>query len=346
MARIPTHRRKTDGRGVVTIDGRDHYTGRHGTPEAAEKYHRIIAEWLAAGRRIVPKERRVSITELVDQYQRAGENRDGRDRRVLPALLKLYAHLPADEFGPLAFKSVRDQFIQAGWTRQDINLCAQRVKRLFRWAVAEELLPASVSDAVAAVDGLRFGRSAAREGKRVRPVEEAVFRATLPHLSAPLAAVAELQWWTGMRSGEVLAMTPGAVAAVGPTWSYRPASHKNAHRGHDRLIMIGPRAQEVLRPWLGRAPGLPCFRPCEAHHNGGDRYTPVVYGRAVGIAALAAGVPHWHPHQLRHAAACRVRAEFGIEAAQAVLGHRNLQMTEVYAAAPAARAAEAMGRAG
>jgi integrase len=49
---------------------------------------------------------------------------------------------------------------------------------------------------------------------------------------------------------------------------------------------------------------------------------------------------YWHPHQLRHAAATEIRRRFGIEAAQSVLGHSSLKMTELYAEknADAARA--------
>lgn len=39
----------------------------------------------------------------------------------------------------------------------------------------------------------------------------------------------------------------------------------------------------------------------------------------------------WHPHQLRHTAATEIRRTFGIEAAQVVLGHASLSVTEVYA---------------
>lgn len=39
----------------------------------------------------------------------------------------------------------------------------------------------------------------------------------------------------------------------------------------------------------------------------------------------------WHPHQLRHNAATRIRREHGIDAARAVLGHRGLAVTDVYA---------------
>jgi len=39
----------------------------------------------------------------------------------------------------------------------------------------------------------------------------------------------------------------------------------------------------------------------------------------------------WHPHQLRHNAATLIRELYGLEAAQAILGHKTLSMTQVYA---------------
>ena len=69
------------------------------------------------------------------------------------------------------------------------------------------------------------------------------------------------------------------------------------------------------------------------------------YYRAVryGIErANKAGVsiPLWHPNQLRHAAATRVRQEFGLDAARTVLGHSDLKTSEIYAERDLGRAAE------
>ena len=52
----------------------------------------------------------------------------------------------------------------------------------------------------------------------------------------------------------------------------------------------------------------------------------------------------WHPNQLRHTAATLIRARFGLEAAQAVLGHASADMTQVYAERDLAKAAEVMRR--
>ena len=54
----------------------------------------------------------------------------------------------------------------------------------------------------------------------------------------------------------------------------------------------------------------------------------------------------WHPHQLRHSAATRIRREFGLDVARAVLGHSSPVVTEVYAELDQVKAAEAMGKIG
>jgi hypothetical protein len=37
---------------------------------------------------------------------------------------------------------------------------------------------------------------------------------------------------------------------TGEIWAYRPHRHKNKHRGKDRVVYLGPQAQEVIRPFL------------------------------------------------------------------------------------------------
>ena len=70
--------------------------------------------------------------------------------------------------------------------------------------------------------------------------------------------------------------------------------------------------------------------------------------RKAQAAGLEAGgpIPAWHPNQLRHNAATRLRREFGLDVARAVLGHSSPVVTEVYAELDGAKAAEAMERVG
>jgi site-specific recombinase XerD len=62
--------------------------------------------------------------------------------------------------------------------------------------------------------------------------------------------------------------------------------------------------------------------------------------------ATTGPLPDWHVNQLRHAAATQIRHEFGLEAAQVILGHAKADVTQVYAERDAALAAEIMRKIG
>ena len=71
-----------------------------------------------------------------------------------------------------------------------------------------------------------------------------------------------------------------------------------------------------------------------------EQYTKDSYRRAIARAVVQANkkypkkqgeIPHWHPNQLRHSAVTSVRSQFGLEAAQVILGHANAVVTQVYA---------------
>ena len=54
----------------------------------------------------------------------------------------------------------------------------------------------------------------------------------------------------------------------------------------------------------------------------------------------------WHPNQLRHTAASSIRARFGLEAAQVVLGHSRADVTQVYAERDLEKARDVMREVG
>jgi integrase len=60
-------------------------------------------------------------------------------------------------------------------------------------------------------------------------------------------------------------------------------------------------------------------------------YNVTNYRRAIQRACEKAGVPLYHPNQLSHSAGTRLRREFGLETSGAVLGHGELQTTQIYA---------------
>jgi integrase len=244
-------------------------------------------------------------------------------------------------------------------SRGVINNRIDRVVRMFKWAVSEELAPESVWRALTTVRGLEQGRTDVRETEAVKPVPEAHVLAVLPHATPPVAAMLELQLLTGMRPGEARVMRGSDLDTSGEVWLYRPAHHKTRHKGKDRVVAIGPRGQEIVRKFLKLDTQAYLFTPRDAiaqfrarqradrktkvqpsqrdrrrrkpKKQPGECYTMSAYAAAVGRACVKAGVPHFHPHQLRHTHATEVRRRFGLEAAQVALGHSQAQITEVYA---------------
>jgi integrase len=391
MARaIPSYRRQRaepNDRAFVEIRRSRFYLGIYGSEESKAKYARLIAEWKSGSRQAPIERDAITVLELASRFNAHAENyyarpdgKPGEAAKFKPALRSLkglYGETLAKDFGPRALKAIREKIIEGGACRSTVNETIGRLKRVFKWAVAEELLSPTVFQALEAVPGLRRGRSTAREPEPVRPVPAADVEAIRPHVSRQVWALIQLQMLTGARSGELVILRPCDVDASGAVWLYSPAEHKTAHHGHRRTVYMGPRAQEVLQPFLaGRGPGCFCFSPVEAEAERRtaqhaarktplscgnvpgsnrsrspkreirDRYDVGSYAHAIARACKKAKVDHWHPHQLRHAAATFLRKEFGLDAARIILGHRSPSITEVYAELDKAKALEVMGRIG
>ena len=142
-------------------------------------------------------------------------------------------------------------------------------------------------------------------------------------------------------------------------WVYRPEKHKTEHHGHDRMVFIGPKGQEIVRPFLGTKLDAYCFCPGESElrrnaarrqcrrtplnpnrkarkagprrrRAPGDRYDTHGYRRAVTRACRKANVPTWSPNRLRHSRATELRP-YGLDLAKTILGHAKVETTQIYA---------------
>jgi integrase len=379
---LPKYRKhRATGQAVVTLSGRDHYLGKHGTAASRSEYDRLIAEWLANGRQqLAGNQADLSVAELLTRYLRHAKSyyrKDGKQtseyggiKASIRPLKELYARTDAAAFGPLGLKAVRGRLVEAGWARGTINQAIGRIKRMFRWAVSEQLVPEGVYAALATVEGLRRGKTKAIESRPVRPVEESEVDATLPHLPDVVADMVRVQRAAGMRPIEVCIMRPCDIDRTGDVWLYVPKSHKTEHHGRHRVVCLGPQAQAVLLRYLARDSKAYCFQPrdSEAKRRAirhqervtplscGDRpgtkrkrnpkrtagkcYTTESYRRAITRACDKAKVDAWSPNRLRHSAATEVRKRFGLEAAQVYLGHSQAKVTEVYAERDIAKAIE------
>jgi integrase len=174
-----------------------------------------------------------------------------------------------------------------------------------------------------------------------------------------------------MRSGEALAMRTCDLDTSGKVWVYTPEHHKGEHHEKECRVLLSRRAQAIVTPWLRPVPTEYLFQPREAqeeHHRArrskritpltpsqrarvrkakpqrapGERYDPRTYAHAVERACRQAGVPHWHPHQLRHNAATHFREKFGLDVARILLSHSSPTVTEIYAEMDMKKAIEAV----
>lgn len=289
MPRIPSLRRhKPTSQAVVTLSGNDHYLGvwpsqrKTPPPDIQAKYERLIAEWLANQRAPLPTKSRqqlqaegnigvstpspLTVAELILRYWHFAEgyyrHPDGTAspelhclKSALRPLRKLYQDLPASEFTPLKLKAVRESMIGEGLARKTINSNIGRIKRLFKWADENELLPFGLAHSLAGVAGLKKGRTEAKEPEPIEPVAPEVVVQTLPHLPRTVAAMVQIQMLTGARSSEVCIMRPCDIDRTTDVWVYRPTKHKTAHHDKDRIIPLGPRAQAILEPFLAATSG-------------------------------------------------------------------------------------------
>jgi integrase len=229
---------------VVRIDGCDYYLGKYDSPESWEKYHRLLAEHAVKGTAAPtvkqdgkPGADDLTVDELLLAYWRHAEAYYRKDdkpttevgviRQVLGVVRELYGHTLAKDFGPLALKACQNAMIERGWSRKSINRQAIRIRAMFKWAASNQMLPVAVYEALKTVEGLRKGRTKAKERKPIGPVDDDVVEKTLVHLSPTVAAMVRLQRATGMRPGEVVLARASDIDTG--------LSHNKTERKSDRM---------------------------------------------------------------------------------------------------------------
>jgi integrase len=366
---------KPSGQARIRLNGNDIYLGKYDSPESRQEYARIVAELSnpqSTSKSALPGPGRtvneilVTFVEHAEEHYRRPDGSHTNElkeyRLAIRPLRELYGHTQAANFGPVALRAVRDKMIGKGWCRTRVNKQIGRLKRIFKWAVGQELIPVSVFQSLGCVEGLQKGRTKAREMDPVLPVPNEVIDATLPYLWPTVRTMVELQRLTGLRPGEVRCLRPSQVDRTEDVWIYRPVEHKNAHRGKDRVVPFGPRARALLTPWFeGADPEKYLFSPIKAKEERfaewrksrkskvppsqvnrrkalatmkkqpRERFTDDGYAAVVRRACERAGVEPWHPNQLRHTFGTAVRKDFGLEAAQVTLGHSKADVTQIYA---------------
>lgn len=291
---------KRSGNGRVFLNGREHWVGRYGSPEAKARYAELIAAYVTSGGTSIeatqaapaPASRLtvdLTVGELAVRWLRDIEaTRPDHKRSSLwhgavaaSRAIRPFATLSVREFGSRALLDVQRHLIETPISprkkrgrpstdakpryrsRRYINDVIGRVRQLFHWGVLHELVPDDRVKALEVVPALTYGTSKAKESKPRKRVRPSVVKATLPYLTGEMA---DLIWFirlTGCRPSEARRMKLCRIRDRNkPVWRYVPKRHKTAHKGKQRHIAIGPQAQAIiLAHTAGRDPHDYVFTP-------------------------------------------------------------------------------------
>jgi len=237
--------------------------------------------------------------------------------------------LPAADFSAKLLRHVQKQMIEAGLCRITINDRIGWIKRMFEWACGpdEERLPEHMIDRLRLVKPLKPGRSAAKEREPMRSVAYEHIEMTARYADEMIATMIWVQWYTGMRPGELCIMHRATIDRESDKdiWLYRPHEHKAQHYiRRRREVAFHRKAREALELWLPKITGDWIF-------PGRLKDQPIrrnSYYQAIADINRRYGLQNWCPKQIRKAFATWVARELSHEDARALLDHASLSTTE------------------
>ena len=356
--------------------------GKHGTREAEAKYRAFLAKLAgdASTTEVVvakPSDG-LSIFDLIiawdawapSKYQRPeGMAREYESMKDSISLLA-EVHGPdlASSIGSVKILALRNRIATCGrFARTTTNKHLSRIKRFFKWAALNELIPVTQQQQIELVPGVRKGELGTRETDPVVSAEVRSMIALEPFLAPVVADMVWTQFLCVMRPGEVCMMHEDGIDTTADVWIYRPASHKTAWRDEKLIKAIPQAARLLIEPRLGKPSGY-LFDPNEATAWGREQaakkrgprktkrypceekrvyanrssrklrphYQTGSYGNAIrrGIERAQEAkveITPFSPNQIRHAVVNWLDGELGEhDAAQILAGHKSAETTNTY----------------
>jgi integrase len=266
---------KTTGQAYSRVKGRFVYHGQYGTEESKDNYDRFVCDFLANGRKL-PQNKGITLEDATLNSVCLGflkhvENYGYSDKEVeafkmaVKRFRSVFGRTLAKNFGPLNLQSFQQILVEDDCSRRYVNRTISKVRRIFKWGTAQELIPPGVHEGLKAVENLKRGRTTAKDYDPVAPVSDAIIKKTVKYLQRIPSDMVWFQRYTGCRSGEMVIMRPIDIDQSGEVWVYTPSKHKTEHHGKSRSVYIGPKAQAVLLHYLeDRPPESYVFSPKEA----------------------------------------------------------------------------------
>ena len=344
---------KAARRYYVNLDGEEIWLSEQIQPtdspplDVQAEYDRRLARWLAA-RAVLPEP--VAPDPTLDElwlgylsYIEGGlkYKKNGKPTTEVQLIkdacrvaARLFGTEPARDFGTQKLEAVRAVFLERGWTRETINKAVHRVKRMFRWGAHHDLVPESIWRRLQTVPDLTPDEYP-HGNQKVPEVKVADLEASLPYLPANLRSMVQAHRLIGCRAQEIVVARTmdfdqeadrDDVAAELRCWLFTPTESKTG-----AAYWVGPAAQTILRPWL--LPDQPAAWLFPTRRRGKGCWTTASYRRHIARCCAKNNLPRWSPLMVRHAAAEEARRfhEKGIEATQARLRHKHVNVSELYA---------------
>ena len=144
---VPSYRlHKPSGQARTIVRGKHIYLGKYNSPESQRKYARLLAETSQP----TPQDKAAAdpdsrslllVSKILVKYldfaavYYADDGKPGKEFRAMidavAPVNELYGDSPADEFGPLKLKTLRQHLVEHGLCRTEINKRVGRIKRVF-----------------------------------------------------------------------------------------------------------------------------------------------------------------------------------------------------------------------
>lgn len=378
---VPTYLlHKPTGQARVRIEGRDYYLGPFGSDESRRKYVELIGSGGVAA--LANRGNRgsddgcLTIGELIVSFLNWAEAyyvKDGkltsqlsRIHMAMRPLNKHFGALPADQFGPLKLRTLRDLYVAHGYVRSTVNAFVFLVQKMFRHGVDHEMFDERVYWKLKSITSIEEGKATAvgqpiaPDRPRRQPVSVEKQEAVRSRVQPMVRDLIDLQLFSDARSGELVKLTTAMLDRSTDVWTANLKSHKTSRHGHTRTLYFGPKSQLILRRYVNDAAKDRRLFPITrcAYCRAITRACDVAFGMPVHLRKIPRKLAEaekvklrkeasewraencWTPHWLRHTTTTRVVDEFDEESAQVMAGHSKAETTRGYTSFAQAKAFE------
>lgn len=350
--KTPKYRRHSSGRAYIEVAGLRHFLpGKFDSETSRREYHRIISNLTGMGLFAWPKDHsKATIRELCRCFMDYCHAKGLATATIyayddaLSGFIKRCGDKPAATIDAKMIRENRGRAILQGSSAATVQRNERVIRRAIRWGVSHEFVPLAVLQSVLTVDPV-CGLSVLDPDRL--PVESVPLHTvyeTTNKMPNYLARMVQLQFFAGCRTSSLVRMRSKQITRFtrGP-WKWKPW-HKMRRNG-ELVIWLGPIAKSILHEVWQDDPSAYFFR-ATVKNKPHIHMTEKSYANSIRYYQQKHNLTPWTPHQLRHSFAERVREKFGIEAAQAALGVKNLKTAEIYSGKQeqtAIRVADAIG---